>query len=86
LVITHHYPEQHNAMNRKLKDGCAILGYACDDTGQNLRDTTTAGYTCFGAPDKQSGIVTYLNDAIQHGARIVEKAQVQRVLTQTAEG
>jgi len=84
--IGYHYPEQHNAMNRKLRDGCAMLGYARENTGQNLRDTATAGFTCFGAPGKQSGIVTYLNDAVQSGARILEKAHVQRVLTQMVDG
>ena len=84
--IGYHYPEQHNAMNCKLRDGCAMLGYARKNTGQNLRDTATAGFTCFGAPGKQSGIVTYLNDAVQSGARILEKAHVQRVLTQMVDG
>jgi choline dehydrogenase-like flavoprotein len=73
-------------MNQKMKEGCAMLGYVCENTGQNLRDTATAGYTCFGAPGKQSGLVTYLNDAVKNGTRIIEKAQVQHVLTQTVDG
>jgi hypothetical protein len=81
-----HIPEQHNALNRKMKEGCKVLGYACDTTGQNLRNTSTAGYTCFGAPDKQSGLVTYLRDAVKGGARIIDNARVQRVLTQVMNG
>jgi choline dehydrogenase-like flavoprotein len=81
-----HFPEQHNAMNQKMKDGCEALGYTCESTGQNLCDTSIAGYTSFGAPGKQSGVVTFLNDAVTNGARIMENAQVQRVLTQTVDG
>ena len=59
-----HVPEQHNSFNQKNKEGCKVMGYACDTMWQNLRNTSTAGYTSFGAPDKQSGLVMYLCGAV----------------------
>lgn len=77
----------HNTMNQKMKQGCKVMGYDCQTTGQNLKDTSvdSAGYTCFGDAmrNKQSGLVTFLADAIEAGARIVEKAAVQRILYTT---
>lgn len=77
----------HNAMNQNMKDGCNVMGYTCETTGQNLRDTSqeSAGYTCFGDAErnKQSGLVTYLADAVESGAKIIEHAAVQRILYET---
>jgi len=80
----------HNKMNQKVKKGCHIMGFSCETTGQNLRDTSseTAGYTCFGDAErnKQSGLVTYLSDAVEAGAKIMEHAAVQRILYETIDG
>ena len=79
----------HNAANTRMKQGCHVLGYSCDTTGQNLRDTqeASAGYTCFGDRErnKQSGLVTYLADAATSGARIIDNCKVHRVLCETDE-
>ena len=79
----------HNLANQKMKKGCNVMGYECETTGQNLRDTsqTAAGYVCFGDAErnKQSGLVTFLSDAVEADAKILQHAEVQRVLFETEE-
>jgi choline dehydrogenase-like flavoprotein len=80
----------HNTMNQKMKKGCKVMGYSCETTGQNFRDTTkeNAGYTCFGDAErnKQGGLVTYLSDAVKNSAKIIDNASVQRIIYETTDG
>ena len=77
-------------MNQKMKKGCEVMGYSCETTGQNFKDTSkeSAGYTCFGDAErnKQGGLVTYLSDAVKNGAKIIDNAAVQRVVYETTNG
>lgn len=79
----------HNQMNQKMMQGCNVMGYHCETTGQNLKDTShqSAGYTCFGDAqrNKQSGLVTFLSDAVENGARIMQQTAVQRILYEADE-
>ena len=75
---------QHNGMNEVLISGCEKAGFDYEDTGQNYRDTApqTAGFTCFGDRygNKQSGLVTYLADACEAGAKILPDCFVTKIL------
>lgn len=75
---------QHNGMNKVLVSGCEKAGFDYEVTGQNYRDTAPdyAGYTCFGDRygNKQSGLVTYLADACEAGAKILPDCYVTKIL------
>jgi len=75
---------QHNGMNKVLVSGCQKVGYDYDVTGQNYCDTASdaAGYTCFGDRygNKQSGLVTFLVDACEAGAKILPNCFVTTIL------
>ncbi len=81
---------QANPLNQALEDGCKALGYAVDVIPRNVSgcdDCGFCGYGCrFGA--KQSTLKTYLQDAQDHGARILVNAEVERILIEqgTAQG
>ena len=76
---------QHNGMNEVLISGCEKVGFDYEVTGQNYRDvdtSDTSGYTCFGDRygNKQSGLVTYLADACESGAKILPDCFVTKIL------
>jgi choline dehydrogenase-like flavoprotein len=73
-----------NPQNRKLIDGCTALGYHWRPLPRNVhgcRDCGYCGYGCrFGA--KQGVLKTYLQDAFEHGTRIVTGCHVDRITIQ----
>ncbi|HEX6553088.1 MAG TPA: GMC family oxidoreductase N-terminal domain-containing protein [Ktedonobacteraceae bacterium] len=74
---------QHNRQNQLLVDGCQALGYHHGVTRRNVIDCQqrcgTCGFGCrYGA--KQSTLKTYLQDAYDHGARIIVRCHVNKVL------
>lgn len=73
---------QDNRQNALLAAGAVALGYAADVIPRNSQgcvDCTYCNYGCrYGA--KQSTLKTYLQQAYNHGARILVHAHVDRVL------
>ncbi len=74
---------QHNAQNQLLYDGCTTLGYHAGVLRRNAAGCEqrcgTCGFGCrYGA--KQSTLKTYVQDAYDHGARIIVNCGVDRVL------
>eukprot|EP01052_Picozoa_sp_SAG31_P024408 SAG31_NODE_2075_length_6509_cov_2.710764_1_plen_577_part_00 len=78
-------PVTHNLANQLLLQGAASLGYEAKATGTNYVDTAavSAGWSCFGdrEQNKQGTLATYLVDACKNGARLVEGAAVERIIT-----
>lgn len=74
---------KHNPLNSKLQEGCDALGYPWETTRQNLRQTDdpSAGYVCFGDRygNKNTGVATFLHDAVKDGARMVDKCRVEQI-------
>ncbi len=76
---------QHNRQNQLLVDGCTALGYHNGLIRRNAIDCQqrcgTCGFGCrYGA--KQSTMKTYLQDAFDHGARIIVHCSADRVLVE----
>ncbi len=74
---------EHNKQNQLLADGCESLGYQVGVIPRNAVDCQqrcgTCGFGCrFGA--KQSTMKTYLQDAYEHGARILVRCSADKVL------
>lgn len=78
----------HNRMNKVLQEGCDVMGYRWETTGQNLRDTLdpSAGYICFGDRygNKNAGVTVFLRDAVKNGAKIADNCRVKRILRQNS--
>jgi choline dehydrogenase-like flavoprotein len=74
----------HNTLNQHLIDSCETMGYEWEVTGQNLRNGSddSTGFICFGDRygNKNDGLATYLKDAIDHGAKIIDNCSVDKVL------
>jgi hypothetical protein len=74
---------KHNPPNSKLQEGCDALGYPWETTMQNLRQTDdpSAGYVCFGDRygNKNTGVATFLHDAVKDGAKLVDHCRVERI-------
>ncbi|HEY6408534.1 MAG TPA: GMC family oxidoreductase N-terminal domain-containing protein, partial [Ktedonobacteraceae bacterium] len=73
----------HNKQNQLLVDGCHALGHHHEVIPRNAIDCQqrcgTCGFGCrYGA--KQSTMKTYLQDAFDHGARIVVRCNADKVL------
>ncbi|GCE22484.1 GMC family oxidoreductase N-terminal domain-containing protein [Dictyobacter kobayashii] len=73
----------HNRQNQLLFDGAQALGYHAESLRRNAVDCEqrcgTCGFGCrFGC--KQSTLKTYLQDAYEHGARIIVHCSAERVL------
>jgi choline dehydrogenase-like flavoprotein len=64
-----------------LYDGCQALGLAVATTRRNVRNCFKSGYCGMGCPvdAKQSMLVTYLPDAIAHGATVLSRCRVERL-------
>ena len=74
---------EHNRQNQLLIDGCAALGYHAGELRRNAIDCQqrcgACGFGCrYGC--KQSTMKTYLQDAYDHGARIIVRCSADRVL------
>ena len=74
---------QHNRQNQLLVNGCEALGYEVGVIPRNALDCQqrcgTCGFGCrYGA--KQSTMKTYLQDAYDHGARIIVRCSADKVL------
>jgi choline dehydrogenase-like flavoprotein len=74
---------EHNPQNQKLFDGCRALGYHADSLRRNAvgceQRCGTCGFGCrYGC--KQSTLKTYLQDAHDHGARIITRCRADKVL------
>ncbi|GLV55242.1 GMC oxidoreductase [Dictyobacter sp. S3.2.2.5] len=73
----------HNRQNQLLYEGAHALGYHADSLRRNAvgceQRCGTCGFGCrYGC--KQSTLKTYLQDAYEHGARIIVRCNAQRVL------
>ncbi|EFH90466.1 GMC family oxidoreductase N-terminal domain-containing protein [Ktedonobacter racemifer] len=78
----------HNRQNRLLYDGCKALGYHTEEIPRNAvgcdQRCGTCGYGCrYGA--KQSTMKTYLQDAFDHGTRIIVNCQANKVLMENGQ-
>jgi choline dehydrogenase-like flavoprotein len=75
----------YNAQNLRMREGCEKLGYKSRQTHVNWRpdrfNPLMAGYTGFGdqTGGKQTARRTYLQDAFDHGARIVANCSVNTI-------
>lgn len=76
--------EESNRNNRLLWDGCEKLGYAIEVTKRNVKNCFRSGYCGMGCPvdAKQSMLVTYLPEAVEHGATVVSRCRVDRLRTE----
>ncbi|MFO0725861.1 MAG: GMC family oxidoreductase [Myxococcota bacterium] len=70
-----------NSSNRALFDGCRALGYQVRRLSRNVKDCDYNGYCGYGCPvdAKQSMHLTYLPDAMNHGATLISRARVDRL-------
>src|SRR5712692_8557900 len=76
----------HNQQNQLLADGCEALGYQVGVIPRNAINCQqrcgTCGFGCrYGA--KQSTMKTYLQDAYDHGARIIVNCSADKVLIES---
>jgi choline dehydrogenase-like flavoprotein len=76
---------EHNRQNQILFDGAKALGYHAGTLRRNAvgceQRCGTCGFGCrYGS--KQSTLKTYLQDAYEHGARIIVRCSADRVLIQ----
>lgn len=69
-----------NANNRLLHDGCQAIGLHAAPTRRNVKRCMRSGYCGMGCPvdAKQSMLVTYLPDAVAHGADVVYRLRIER--------
>ncbi len=78
---------QSNAQNAALERGAQALRLPVEVIPRNVKDCGDCGFCsygcCYGA--KQSTTRTYLQDAYQRGARIVVRAEAERVLIEKGE-
>src|SRR6266446_4857947 len=77
----------HNRQNQLLADGCEALGYQVGVIPRNAINCQqrcgTCGFGCrYGA--KQSTMKTYLQDAFDHGARIIVRCSADKVLVENS--
>ena len=74
---------EHNRQNQLLVDGVQALGYHADTLKRNAIDCEqrcgSCGFGCrYGC--KQSTMKTYLQDAYEHGARIIVDCNAKRII------
>src|SRR5215472_2789320 len=79
---------QHNRQNRLLFDGAAALGHHVGVIGRNVigceQRCGSCGFGCrYGC--KQSTTKTYLQDAYEHGARIIVRCSADKVLVENGQ-
>jgi len=78
---------KHNKLNQHLIDSCKTMGYDCDSAALVMRnsDKDATGFLCFGDRygNKNDGLSTYLKDAVDHGAKIIENCAVHKILMES---
>ncbi len=79
-------PESIGEDSHRIRRGCEALGYGVKPVMRNQRDCMGSNSCIFGCPTgaKQSTLVTYLPQAVLHGARIYADTRVERVLVDRA--
>lgn len=79
---------EYNGTHQRMLEGAETLGYHAQRAWRNAdpqrHDPEHAGHIGFGdaTGSKQSTLKTYLKDAVERGARIVERARADRILTE----
>ncbi len=75
---------QPNAHNAALERACRALNWPCKTIPRNVKGCEDCSFCQFGCPfgAKQGTLNTYLQDAHAHGARVVVRAEVERVTHQ----
>ena len=75
-------PDEVNALNNKIRQGCEKLGYSGFVTNHNREHCTQSGFCLLGCPfdAKQSMLITYVPAAEQAGARIFADCPVRRLV------
>ncbi|MBC7374067.1 MAG: GMC family oxidoreductase, partial [Frankiales bacterium] len=74
-----------NGPHQRMTEGASALGWSVHTAVRNVDkhsyDADLAGYTQFGDPtgSKQSTLVTYLQDAVEHGAQILVHTRADQV-------
>src|SRR4029434_3443148 len=73
-------PDEVNALNNKIRQGCEKLGYSGFVTNHNREHCTQSGFCLLGCPfdAKQSMLITYIPAADRAGARIYANCPVRR--------
>jgi choline dehydrogenase-like flavoprotein len=74
-------PDEVNALNNKIRQGCEKLGYSGFVTDHNREHCTQSGFCLLGCPfdAKQSMLITYIPAADRAGARIYANCAVRRL-------
>lgn len=74
-------PDEVNALNNKIRQGCEKLGYSGFVTNHNREHCTQSGFCLLGCPfdAKQSMLITYIPAADRAGARIYANCPVRRL-------
>lgn len=69
-----------NANNRTIADGCGKLGWEWKSLRRNVRGCANSGYCSVGCPvdGKQAMGITYIQDAVAAGARVLTNVRVER--------
>jgi choline dehydrogenase-like flavoprotein len=80
LGITQVSPAVMNRNNRLLYDGCNKLGFHVDTVKRNVVACAHTGYCGMGCPidAKRSMLVSFLPDAMDHGATVISRCRVNR--------
>ncbi len=82
LKVKQILPEEVNALNRKLRDGANAMGYSGAVQRHNREPCPNCSAACLlGCPygAKQSMLVTYIPQALDHGARLYTRCRAQRI-------
>ena len=68
--------------NLLFRDGCKALGYSSEPCDRNVQGCRGSGECLTGCRSraKQSMDITYIPEAMRHGARVLTSLQVQRVM------
>src|SRR5260221_3588997 len=76
------HESQANPQNAALEQGAEALGYTVNIIPRNVKDCQDCGFCGYGCryAAKQGTLRTYLQDAYGRGARIVVRADAQRIL------
>jgi choline dehydrogenase-like flavoprotein len=80
-------PTPDNVQGRRnllMKEGCDALGYSSEPISRNVRGCRGSGecFTGCRARAKQSMDISYIPEAVRHGARVLTSVQVQNVLSE----
>jgi choline dehydrogenase-like flavoprotein len=72
-----------NPNNRVLYDGCHALGWEAAPLRRNVRGCANSGYCGLGCPvdGKQAMGVTYIDDAVKGGLRLLSNVRAERIET-----